>query len=166
MPLDQIANVAEIIGVVVVVITVIYLALQIRQNTHALRSNTAQATHDSVVSGYNTLATDGDLNRLFRKGCGDPAALTEDELGQFIAFWTSTLFMTQNWLYQRAAHALDDELTDTWLNALSVAMHSPGFGYYWKHRSYQFSARMREYIETVLAQPANPDFKVLGVTAE
>jgi len=115
MTLDQIANVAEIIGVIIVVITISYLAIQVRQNTQALHSNTAQATHESLTTGYRTLATDGDLNRLFRKGWNDPSALTEDELGQFFAFWTFTMYHTQNWLYQRSTHALDEELTDRWL---------------------------------------------------
>ena len=57
MNLDQIANLAEITGVVIVVITLIYLSLQIHQNTQAMRSTGAQATHQNLAAGYLTLAT-------------------------------------------------------------------------------------------------------------
>jgi hypothetical protein len=127
MTLDQMASVAEIVGMIIVVVTVIYLTIQIRQTNQALRSNTAQATHDSLTLGYVTLATDGDLNGIFRKGCNDPSELTEDELGQFIAFWTFTMYTTQNWLYQRATQALDEKLTDSWLRSVSTGIQSPGF---------------------------------------
>lgn len=41
--LEQVANIAEIVGVVLVVVTLVFLTLQIRQNTKALRSTTIQA---------------------------------------------------------------------------------------------------------------------------
>lgn len=167
MTLDQIASVAEVVGTIIVVITVIYLTIQIRQTNQALRSNTAQATHDSLTLGYLTLATDRDLNRLFRKGCGDPSELTEDEFGQYIAFWTFTMFATQNWLYQKDAQALDEKLTDTWLRSVSVAMQSPGFKRYWELRNYQFSDELKTHVEEVLAQPMiRPDHRILGEPVE
>jgi len=167
MTLDQIANVAEIIGVIIVVITISYLTIQVRQNTQAIHSNTAQAAHESLTSGYSTLATDGDLNRLFRKGCNDPSALTDDELGQFFAFWAFTMYHTQNWLYQRSTKALDEELTNSWLVAVSPTLHSPGFKHFWKHRKYGFSAELKNYVEGVLAQPPiRPDYRVFGPSAE
>ena len=41
MPLEQIANIAEIVGMIVVAVTFIFLTLQMRQNTKALRSAAA-----------------------------------------------------------------------------------------------------------------------------
>ena len=153
MTMDQIANVAEIVGTIIVVITVIYLTIQIRQTNQALRSNTAQATHDSLALGYVTLATDGDLNRLFRKGCSDPSELAEDEFGQYIAFWTYTMYATQNWLYQRTTQALDEKLTESWLSSVSATIQTPGFRHFWKLRSYQFSDELQTHVEEVLSQP-------------
>lgn len=167
MTLDQFANLAEITGVVIVVITLIYLSVQVRQNTQALHSTGAQATHDALTTGYTTLATNSDLNRLFRNGCQDPSTLTDDELGQFFAFWTSTMLGTQNWLYQRGTGALDEMLTNTWLSAVSPTFHSPGFKHYWEHRKYQFSEDVHIYVEEVLAQPPiTPGYKVLAPSVE
>lgn len=42
MALAELANVAEIIGVILVVLTLIFLTLQIRQNTRALKATTIQ----------------------------------------------------------------------------------------------------------------------------
>jgi len=49
MTLAQFANVAEVIGLIIVIVTVIFLALQIRQNTKALRSTAIQATLHSEL---------------------------------------------------------------------------------------------------------------------
>ena len=49
MPLDQIANIADIVGATLVVVTLIFLTLQIRQNTQALRATTIQAAMQSEM---------------------------------------------------------------------------------------------------------------------
>ncbi len=167
MTLDQFANLAEIIGVIIVVITLIYLSVQVRQNTQALHSTGAQATHDTLTTGDIALATNGDLNRLFRTGTQDPSTLTEDETGQFFAFWTYIVFMTQNWLYQRDTRALDEKLANTWLPTVSAAFHSAGFKFYWEHRKHQFSEDVHIYVDEALAQPPiRPGYKVLAPSVE
>ena len=167
MNLDQIANLAEITGVVIVVITLIYLSLQIHQNTQAMRSTGEQATHQNLAAGYLTLATNQDLNRLFRTGTEDPSTLTDDETGQFFAFWTYTLYTTQNWLYQRRTRALDEELANTWLSAVSEAFYLPGFKLYWEHKKYMFSEDLQNYVDGVLTQPSmRPGHKMFMPSVE
>jgi hypothetical protein len=46
MTLNDLANLGQIIGALAVVISLIYVAFQIRQNTNAIRSATAQTVHE------------------------------------------------------------------------------------------------------------------------
>ena len=46
MSLNDLANIGQVIGAIAVVISLIYVALQIRQNTNAVRSATAQTVHE------------------------------------------------------------------------------------------------------------------------
>jgi hypothetical protein len=50
VPLRDLADLAELIGAVAVVLSLLYLAAQIRQNTRAVRGSTYQAGTDSVTS--------------------------------------------------------------------------------------------------------------------
>ena len=62
-----VANIGEIIAAAVVVVSLVYVALQIRQNTHALKVTAAQA----YVGNYNTITTqltDPDFAVLWRNG--------------------------------------------------------------------------------------------------
>ena len=43
MTLEQYAYLAEVIGVIVVVVTLLYLAVQVRQGAHLMRSESRQA---------------------------------------------------------------------------------------------------------------------------
>jgi hypothetical protein len=50
MSLNDLANLGQVIGAIAVVISLIYVALQIRQNTNAVRSATAQTVHEHFAN--------------------------------------------------------------------------------------------------------------------
>ena len=50
MVLEHYANIAEIVGVILVVVTLVFLTLQIRQNTRALRLTTIQTVMQSELA--------------------------------------------------------------------------------------------------------------------
>ena len=56
MSLNDLANLGQVIGAIAVVISLIYVALQIRQNTNAVRSATAQTVHEHFANRYQLIA--------------------------------------------------------------------------------------------------------------
>ena len=73
-----IANIGEIVAAVMVVVSLIYVALQIRQNTHTLKITAAQ----TFVGMYNTITSDltrPDLAALWHKGMHDFSSLEGGE---------------------------------------------------------------------------------------
>ena len=53
MSLNDLANIGQVIGAIAVVISLIYVAFQIRQNTNAVRSATAQSVHEHFGNWYH-----------------------------------------------------------------------------------------------------------------
>jgi len=58
MSLGDLPNLGQIIGAIAVVVSLIYVALQIRQNTNAVRAATSQSVHEHFANWYNSLACD------------------------------------------------------------------------------------------------------------
>ncbi len=54
MDLTQLANLGEFIGGVAVLVTLVYLVLQVRQNTSAVLSTTQQGLHGGWSGGAGT----------------------------------------------------------------------------------------------------------------
>ncbi len=52
LTLEQAYYIAEIIGVLSIVMSLVYVAVQIRQNTVAIRSDTSQSIHDAWGDVY------------------------------------------------------------------------------------------------------------------
>ena len=69
MTLNDLANLGQIIGAVAVVVSLIYVALQIRQNTNAVRSAAAQVVHEHFASWYHLLANDAELSQNRHTRC-------------------------------------------------------------------------------------------------
>ena len=153
MDLAQLALIGEFLGGLSVLLTMVYLAVQVRGNTRAMHSNIAQQTHDTITNVYMDMAKDEDLNRIFRFGISDLAGLSEQDSGRFYAACTAAMFMCQNLLYQTKTGSSDPEMANTFMLGLSANFHSPGFRSFWQERSFIFTKELREWVSTVQSQP-------------
>ena len=84
MTLQDWSNLAQVIGGLTVVISLFYVGFQIKRNTSAVRSATAQAIHNNYGDWYMNLMGDAELNRIALKGLKDYSSLNEIEKAQFI----------------------------------------------------------------------------------
>jgi hypothetical protein len=80
---DAIGAIGEVIGAVAVFVTLAYLAVQIRQNTHSVSTS----IYESAMSGFNDvnrlICENAELSSIFRRGNPDPTSLDEEELFRF-----------------------------------------------------------------------------------
>ena len=80
---EAIGAIGEIVGALAVVVTLVYLVIQIRQNTAAV----ATATYESTMTGFNDInvvvASDPKLASLLDRGTQSPDALSAEETTQF-----------------------------------------------------------------------------------
>ena len=80
---EAITAITELLGVTAVFASLIYLAVQIRQNTAAV----ATATYESTMTGFNDInvvvAGNPALASILDLGCQDPDSLNAEETVQF-----------------------------------------------------------------------------------
>ena len=77
MNLNDLANIGQVIGALAVVVSLFYVAHQIRQNTNAVRSATAQAVHEHFAKWYQLVAADAELSKIVATGLRDHGSLSE-----------------------------------------------------------------------------------------
>ena len=80
---DAIGAIGELLGASAVLVTLIYLAVQIKQNTSAV----ATATYESTMTGFNDInivvAGNPALASVLDRGCQNPDSLNSEEVVQF-----------------------------------------------------------------------------------
>ena len=77
--------IAEIVGAIAVVVSLLFLAMEVRRN----RTATESASVGTLAEGFNTtnalLASDPELSAIWIKGMNEPTSLTEVESMRFLA---------------------------------------------------------------------------------
>ena len=62
---------AEIVGVFAIVVSLVYLTLQVRQNTRSTRLETVQANSNEYHSWLDTVASNRELADIYLRGLFD-----------------------------------------------------------------------------------------------
>jgi len=83
MDITTLAAWGEFLGGIAVVVSLIYLASQIRQNSKLLRTSTASATNDSVSSIFTLMVPDPEVARIFWWGSANRDALASTDRQRF-----------------------------------------------------------------------------------
>ena len=83
MNLSDVGNMAEAVAAVAVVISLVYLAIQIRQNTKAVRASSYQEVANGVTNFNSSLAQNKEMARIYLKGNEDPKQLSPEESLRF-----------------------------------------------------------------------------------
>jgi hypothetical protein len=105
---EAIGAIGEVVGAFAVIATLLYLAVQIRQNTKAIRSTTLTAITEHK---HFELRWSSDIAPAWRKALTDPSSLTPDESWQVAEWMASSFVARQNEFFQHQQGLIDD---DTW----------------------------------------------------
>ena len=164
MSLSDLANIGQVIGAIAVVISLIYVALQIRQNTNAVRSATAQTVHEHFAKWYHLVAADDELAQIVANGLRDYGSLSEQQRVRFIAAFMAFLSYSQNAFLKWREGLLESPLWLGWELVFMNLVCAPGGKAFWKDRAYMFGEEFRRYIEDdVMKKEPHPDAKPMGV---
>ena len=124
--LDALGNIGDFVGGIAVIVTLIYLAVQVRQNTRSTRLASMQSAMLAAQNIGMLPAQDRDLARVVRVGLATPDELDDDELQQFRYFLMSMLRVHEDMFVQHRAGVVDDE---TWMarsSSLRTIFSMPG----------------------------------------
>lgn len=144
---DAIGAVGEVIGAIAVVITLAYLAIQIRQNTGATRA----ASHLSIVEALNAgnvaQAQDAELAEVWVTGVKDRSALSIAACQQIDSLCLTYFHVFASLWYSAKVGTAERDLLLSEENGFAFLMKSPGVHSWWTANPYAFSPEFRAYME-------------------
>lgn len=146
--------IGDIVGAVAVVISLVYLAIQVRQNTRAIAAQAARDALAAVREFNQHLMVNPPLARIFRIGQEDPSALTESELEQFVHIVFTFLKTAEAVHAQSMKGTLDADTWRAWERVFMTWARSPGFAAYWSIRKDLFTPAFQALCD---AWPESPD---------
>jgi len=157
MTLQDLGNLGEILAAVGVVVSVLYLAIQVRQNTRSVRASTYQEFSESFRDFRTLLIGDERLGTLWGRGLRSRSELSMPERAQFDALLMNFLRGVEVSFYQESQGLLDAAFYKGWLDEALAIWRQTGPREWWSEYSRFFNPAFRVVWERRLAGNHEPD---------
>ena len=145
---DAISAIAEVLGMAAVVVSVLYLAVQVRRQTKEIRTAAIHETTQNYTEAV-TPYLDPQLADLWARGTQDFESLTDGERIQMISAFTINLRSFQDAFYQAEAGRLDADVWQGIVNFYAAVLSTPGASRIWELRKSSYSRRFQEFADAI-----------------
>ena len=162
MKLSEAANWAEIVSAIGLVISLIYVGIQVTDNTSAMRSETASNASTEFIDWYTHMSGDPELMDVWLRGVTEPDSLDEQESLRFVFLLHIIMLQFQNNYYLVEEGTLDEKMLLAINNTLSTIRGTPGFAMYWSLRRDLFNPEYQTFVEQLMFEtdgPPNPSYQ-------
>jgi hypothetical protein len=153
MSLSDLASLGSFVSGFAVLISLIYLALQVRQTKRnqeiAIRHSRASRVVDLHLALADLAVADAWLH-----GSGRPQDITQTQVGQFTNLCRALFFHFEDSFYQREEGLLNDAAFETVVAGARLSARSPGFRTAWRMSRPNFAGRFLEFMDGVVAAAA------------
>ena len=147
MSLDILGNLGEFLGAIGVIVSLIYLARQIRQNPRAVKTASHHAITDSFNSFLTLLVKDRRASDILSRGIGDLAALSEDERDTFYSLLGILFGQFANAFFHYSHGMVDETQWVRWRIATGWYVGFPGVAIWWANRRAVYDQDFRDFVE-------------------
>jgi hypothetical protein len=147
MTLEGIYYISQIVAVVGIFASLIFVGLQIRQNTKAIKATSHHAITDSFNAINSLILSDPKVARVWRLAITGSQELDEDERTS-ADFMLLRIFETLYYQYKNGT--MDKQLFDAELKTLKWAFTYPGSQAWWAANPISLSDEFRAFIDGLI----------------
>lgn len=152
MDMQALANLGQFLGGVAVIGSLVYLALQVRQNTRSIRAENYARALDRIAALQSELSRDSQFSRIFSIGVVDVSKLKPLERVRF-AWALYEAFGAFEFMFEAArSRTLPKEVWERWDPTVGWWLSFPGVQIWWRNRPVPFSASFTEFVDRTLRE--------------
>ncbi len=158
MTLEEIYYISQIVAVVAILASLIFVGIQVRQNSEQIKANTRSikaTSHHAVTDSFNAINTlivgDPKVARLWRLGMAGAEGLDDDERASVAFMMLAYMRIFETLYYQYTNGTLDKKLFDAELKTLKwTVTENPGFLAWWAVNPIALSDEFRAFIDGLI----------------
>lgn len=145
MTIEELGSLGEIIGALATIGTLLYLAIQIRANTIAMRAE-ARRTHYAVNRENNALVSSSDeVASMLLRGLSDPKSLTPSEQIRFTFLMASFVNNAELGFNEHRQKVIDDWEMKRAVLATARLLRTPGGEWFWARHGRNYRGPFVDY---------------------
>jgi hypothetical protein len=157
MTLSQLADVGELLGGIAVVASLVYLAIQIRQNTTTVKGSTLHHNTDLWTSMFFRLA-EPEIAQAYVAGMSGRPDIRPLHYTQCFFICRAMFLAMENQFYQMKSGVLDPEAYASYRRSISTQFLAfRGFRVWWEQNRAVFSTAFAEHVDAMIAEVSEAD---------
>lgn len=133
MNLRKMALIAEVLGGVGIIVSILYLAYEVSQNSESIKLSHHLTLSDQYLALRQSLSEEADLAKIMVKGSTDFTALEPFERLQYEAYLTSFWDTWENAHYMFVTDRISPSAWTNWSRALCLRIASEGSAAAWSN---------------------------------
>ena len=144
---EALGAIGEIVGALAVFATLIYLAIQIRQNTAAVKAAAVDAAITHVSNIRHAIFSDDEVARIYEEGNKDPTTLDERSLTRYRLLMHNILMSISNIYAQSELSVLSRSNWESQIPILKRTVSTRGGSWFWDNYRLEFEEMFRAEID-------------------
>jgi hypothetical protein len=130
LTLEQAYYIGELLAAFMVIVSIFYLAMQVKQSNISTRLDSLQEISLGFNAVYQSLSENRDLADIYQRGIYDFDQLDRLEKMRFIVLLNRVLRIIYEMYYQRQTGVLESKAWRVFLRPFQDAFQTPGFKTY------------------------------------
>ena len=135
MSLEDLGNIGEFVAAAAVIVSLIYLAVQIRQNTKSVRASTYHSVNRAAHEMQMIVAGSETLSRVMIKAAREPEALSLDERLRFNMTMRSSFAWYEDIYFQYQQSMVGRDYWEARQRSMLDQLREPGISSWWCRNS-------------------------------
>ena len=146
MTLNELGSLGEFMSGLAVVVTLVYLAIQIRHNTRAVRSSMHQDMVEATLRVAESLSDNADVGLIVLKADEDYDNLTAGELLRFEAYAERVFGNFESVYYSYRNSMIEEDLWVSWESSCLADISRVGMRRFWQD---QRPLHLRDFMDFI-----------------
>jgi len=153
----------ELIGGIAIIVSLIYVGIQVKDNAGAVRSAAANDANVATQSWYMQIGSDRQTSELVYEALTSEVALSNQEEFQFLMMMHGSILAFQNSYLLAEEGTIDFELRESATTAISGVKDLPGFRRYWRQRRSYLHSGFADYVGQLLQQKTDVTIDIFRI---
>jgi len=152
MSLSDLASLGSFVSGFAVLISLIYLTLQVRQNTKHSRALIQQGRSIQSADFTNRWASDVDMIKQLLRGAVGDVTMDDVQTMRFLLMQYSSFYMWEDQFYQHREGLLDDERYSGMVGEMTERLRTVGYRSAWRMVRHGFGQQFGKFVDSLVGE--------------
>jgi hypothetical protein len=152
--LQDLGSIGEFVAAIATLLTLVYLALQIRENSRSVRAAAVDAAAERFIESLRLVALNPELAELLEEGHKDYAALSDKKKRRYRYHYFANSLQFENLFRKHRDGHLPEQQWEGIAASLRHVFRDPGTRQVWKELRLLLEPEFREFIDAMLENAA------------